>query len=200
MEISLKADLSEITKALTAIQRDYVPRALPTAMNRTGRQMESAGVKLVAKKMGVRQSSVRRRIIRTLARKATPTFRLDAYGSKVNIASFAGTRQVKRGRVIEKFTYTQIGKRRTVTARGRGGVSSSAFGKRRIYPGTFLNKAGTTAFKRVGKARLPIRPIWGPGIRREFERNRPQIEEVARKRFRPNMIDALRAASKGFIR
>lgn len=200
MYISVLDTLNDMRRTLSDLEKRAIPTALPTAMNRTGRQMETAGVRIVAKSMGVRQTSVRRRIIRTIARKARPVFRFDAYGSKVNIASFAGTRQVKRGRVIAQFTYTQGGKRRTVTTRGGGGVSSSAFGKRRIYPGTFLSKSGKTALKRIGKSRLPVRPVWGPGIRREFNRHRPEIETVARQRFRPNMVDALRAAGRGFIR
>lgn len=175
MEISIRHDLAELRRTLRITQQE-IERALPTALNRTGRQMETAGVRLVSKRMGVRQQSVRARIIRTLARKARPYFRFDAFGKKVNIASFGGTRKTKRG------------------------VSSNAFGKRRVYPRTFLNKSGTTAFKRIGKRRLPIRPIFGPGIKREFDRNRPAIEQVARERFRPNMIDALRAATRGFIK
>lgn len=176
MIISIQDDLHELRRTLTELQRQAIPIALPTALNRTGRQMESHGVKVVAKSMGVRQKSVRERIHRTIARRQSPYFRFDAYGKKVNIASFRGARQTKKG------------------------VSSSAFGRRRVYPRTFLNKSGKTAFKRVGKSRLPIRPIWGPGIRREFERHRTEIEAVAVRNFRPNMIDALRAASRGFIR
>lgn len=176
MIVSVSHTLDDMRRTLRYLEVQLIPQALPTALNRTGRQMETAGVRVVAKAMGVRQTSVRRRIIRTIARKARPVFRFDAFGKKVNIASFEGTRKTKRG------------------------VSSRAFGQRRVYPRVFLSRSGKTALKRLGKSRLPVRPVWGPGIKREFERHRPEIEAVAVQRFRPNMIDALRAAGRGFIR
>jgi hypothetical protein len=55
-----------------------------------------------------------------------------------NIASFAGTRQLKRGRVTAQTIYVKGGRRRVVSERGSGGVVSNAWGHSRLYPHVFL--------------------------------------------------------------
>lgn len=50
----------------------------------------------------------------------------------------------------------------------RAGVSASAWGKRKVYRGTFLGNQGRTVFKRVGKDRLPIKPVHGPRLHKHF--------------------------------
>lgn len=198
--IDIRTTLDDLRSTLGLIERQAIPQALPTAINRTGRQMETYGVKLVASAMGVRQGSVRSRLSRKLARRGDATLELLAYGGAINIASFAGRRVAKRGRIVQRFIFTQAGKRRVVTQRSGGGVVSRAWGKTRIYPRTFLIHGGRVAMKRVGKARFPIRPVYGPGIRREFERHREQIQAEALRLFPHQMDEALRAALSGYIK
>lgn len=197
--IDIRTTLDDLRSTLGLIERQAIPQALPTAINRTGRQMESYGVKLVARAMGSKQSSVRRRLVRKLARMGDATLELLAYGGALNISSFSGT-MVKRGRITQRFIFTQAGKRRVFTQRSGGGVSSRAWGKSRVYPHTFLIHEWKVAMKRIGKARFPIRPVYGPGIRREFERHREQIEAEALRLFPHQMDEALRAALAGYIK
>lgn len=65
------------------------------------------------------------------------------------------------------------------------GVTASAWGKRKTYKGTFLGNAGRTVFKRTGKARNPIRPVWGPRLAKAFveKQVRKALDLVARSRF-----------------
>lgn len=65
------------------------------------------------------------------------------------------------------------------------GVSASAWGKRKTYRGTFIGNQGRTVFKRTGKARNPIRPVWGPRLAKAFVETqvRKALALVARSRF-----------------
>jgi hypothetical protein len=103
-----------------------------------------------------------------------------------NIASIGG-RQVKGKQA--QFIFTQGGKR-TVTKGGRrtgGGVSSAAWGKRKTYPHTFLIQGGKTAMVRVGKARYPIKPVYGPRIHAEFVKIDEELSLNVQARFAPTL-------------
>lgn len=71
----------------------------------------------------------------------------------------------------------------------RRGVSSAAWGKRRVYPHTFLIQGGKTAMVRITKRRLPIRPVYGPRIHREFARADVEtaLQSLVRERWDPTL-------------
>jgi len=58
----------------------------------------------------------------------------------------------------------------------RGGISARPWGFRRTFPHAFLIR--NIPFIRETAERLPVRPLFGPSLAREFERG--QLEEVAR--------------------
>lgn len=60
------------------------------------------------------------------------------------------------------------------------------------------NLANNRVFKRVGKARLPIKNIWGPTIAGEFERNRVQFDMD--QAWAENINKNLRASEAFFLR
>jgi hypothetical protein len=73
----------------------------------------------------------------------------------------------------------------------RGGVSARPWGKRRVFPGTFVVRAlGGHVFRRVGRARLPILKLWGPSLPRELLRGKvPDVfEQVVRDRLPDRLI------------
>ncbi len=112
------------------------------ALNRVGQQAFRLTMRSLAAATGLPQRKLKPYVSLNRADYINLEAIVRVLSHTFNIASFAG-RQTKRG------------------------VSSSAWGKRRVYPGTFMVK-GRTAFKRVGKARLPIKPVWGPRIHKEF--------------------------------
>ncbi len=61
------------------------------------------------------------------------------------------------------FTRVGFGARQTAM-----GVAHSAWGRRQVARGAFVQ--GGMAYKRLGKARYPIKPLFGPSIPREMER------------------------------
>lgn len=135
--------------------------AAARAINRAMTSVRSVATKEIAKKTGITpQRAIRDRLH---IRKATPKYLIGEVGIErytPNLARFAA-RQTKRG------------------------VSATAWGKRRVYPRTFLGNQGRTVFKRIGKRRLPIRAVWGPKMHAAFvEREvRRAMDAVARERF-----------------
>lgn len=79
------------------------------------------------------------------------------------------------------FNIASVGGRQT-----KRGVSSAAWGTRRVYPHTFLVH-GRTAMVREGKSRLPIKPVWGPRIHAEFAKPATidQLSMSAREKLPP---------------
>lgn len=67
----------------------------------------------------------------------------------------------------------------------RKGVSARPWGKRRVFPSTFQGVAGERVFKRVGKARLPIKQLYGPDLAKEVERGQSAdvVTNVAQEAF-----------------
>lgn len=137
-------------RRLSYAEREVFPLAAARAVNRTAVTIRSESVRAIARRMGVTQKPVRDRSrIRRAAPKpsqlhATVTFR----GRSFNLIRFKA-RQTKRG------------------------VSAAPWGRRRIFPHTFIATIRTNpgvfvrtkeGGRRVG--RTPIRGVLGPGIAR----------------------------------
>jgi hypothetical protein len=114
------------------------------ALNAVVRQARTLTLRELSKAMGLTQTRLRPYISTRLANYQNLESAVRIKPHTYNIASFAG-RQTKKG------------------------VSAAPWGKRRVFPHTFLLR-GVTAMVRVGKARYPIRPVYGPRITREFGR------------------------------
>lgn len=144
LNISVKADIDSAKAQLLYLQNTTVGQAAAHALNRTAQQVRSAAVKEVAQRTGVKQKDVRRVLDITV--RATParlTAVVQATGRTWNLIRL-GARQVAKG------------------------VSYSAWGKRQLAAGAFLANKGRTVFRRVGKIRLPIEPLYGPSIPRSM--------------------------------
>ena len=65
------------------------------------------------------------------------------------------------------------------------GVSARPWGKRRVFPSTFIVRTlGGHVFRREGSARLPIVKLWGPSLPKELLRDavpKAFVEEVQLK-------------------
>ena len=160
MLISANVNLDSFIATMTTIERSVVPQATARALNRTAAEARTQVVRKLASQTGLKQKSIREKLIVVRARRSSLVAELQVSGRPLNLLRF-GARQTKRG------------------------VSAKAWGKRRVYPGTFLGNRGRTVFKRVGGKRLPIKPVWGPSIPREFIRNQLDrtIGRVVRERF-----------------
>lgn len=173
MQISIKAD---VKRALADLRNDRaaVEKAAARALNRTAQQVMSAAVKEIARETGLKQKDVREALRRVNAKARNLYAAVIAVGHAVNLIRFT------------KQTRDQ--------ARRAGGVIANAWGKRKLYAGTFIGNKGRTVFVRKGKARLPIRSVHGPSIPREMAREkvRKHIEQVIRARWPINFNADLR--------
>lgn len=105
-------------------------------------------LRLLSGATGLTQTKLRPYVVQNRATYSRLQSIIRVFAHTFNIASFGG-RQTKRG------------------------VSSNAWNAHRVYPSTFLVN-GKTAMVRVGKARLPIRPVWGPRLTKEYADSKTQ--------------------------
>jgi hypothetical protein len=150
VKIDVRADIEAARARLRYHLRPAIPKAAAAALNRVGTHANSLAVKELAEVTGLKQKDVREALSRTRATWANLQTKIAAIGRALNLIRF-GARQTKRG------------------------VTASAWGRRRLYAGTFIANKGRTVFKRakVGDkraGRLPIAPVHGPSIPREFGR------------------------------
>lgn len=145
MQLNIKADVAAARRRLSDIQRRVLPAATNRALNRTGDHANTITVRDLAQVTGLKQKDVRAVMTRTRSNFGNLTYRLAAIGRALNLIRF-GARQTKKG------------------------VSASAWGQRKIYRGTFIANQGRTVFVRESAKRLPIRPVHGPSLPREFAR------------------------------
>lgn len=145
MKIDIKADVAAARRRLSDTQRRILPAATNRALNRTGDHANTLTVRELAGITGLKQKDVRAAMQRVRANFSNLTYRLAAIGRALNLIRF-GARQTKKG------------------------VTASAWGKRKLYKGTFIANQGRTVFVRESKARLPIKAVHGPSLPREFAR------------------------------
>lgn len=173
MQFDVRVDIAEATKFLTDLQRQVIPAATARALDRTLVNVRTATVKTIVAETGLPATLVRDRLTIRGANRARLEAILTANPAAPNLARFQA-RQTKRG------------------------VSANAWRKRRIYPGTFLGNQERTVFKRIGKARLPIKPIHGPSVPRTFlqRKAQEQIDLIIRGRFVVNFDSAIEGLLK----
>lgn len=159
--LTVKSDIANVRRQLAGRDKQ-INLAASRAINRALDSARSAATKALSKSTGIRpQRAIRDRL---KVHPASPNLLIGKIGVQAytpNLIRF-NARQTKRG------------------------VSASAWGKRKVYPRTFIANKGRTVFKRVGKNRLPIKAIHGPRLHMESAKAeiRKAMDAVARPRFR----------------
>lgn len=174
MRIDVKADIKAALRELNRVQREQVPKAAARALNTTASQVQSAAVKELAAETGLKQKDVREVLRRTRATWTNLVAAVIATGRAVNLIRF--TRQTRDA------------------ARKGPGVRANAWGKPRVYRGTFIGNQGRTVFVRQGEGRLPIKPVHGPSIPREMAREKVKkhLEQTIKTRWPINFARELK--------
>lgn len=145
MQVDIKADIAAARRRLSDAQRRIIPAATNRALNRTGDHANTLTVRELSGITGLKQKDVRAAMQRTRSNFGNLTYRLAAIGRALNLIRFSA-RQTQKG------------------------VTATAWGKRKLYKGTFIANQGRTVFVRESKARLPIKAVHGPSLPREFAR------------------------------
>lgn len=167
-----------VSEQMRRYGRNMVERALPAALNKTITGVRTDGVRMAAAEMGVTQKVAREGTRIEKASRARPLAAIIFAGRPLPLIGF-DPRQTKAG------------------------VSAKAYGQRKVYRGTFLARfksGGVHVAHRKGKARLPIRKLWGPGLANTVSKPvfLSQLNEKAKVRLRNELRRAVTAvASRG---
>ena len=142
IQISLKAEFDNALRSLAGLEKQ-VEVAAQQAINRVAATAKSIAVKSISSETGIQQKLVRDRIAIFKASRSALSAVVSAFKYAPNLIRY----QAKQT---------------------KAGVSAKAWNQRKVYRGTFIGNKGRTVFKRVGKARLPIKAVYGPSIPQTF--------------------------------
>lgn len=172
MRIDVRSNTDQIIKSLNQFERQFAPRALNTAVNKTGTKVASVVRRDVAKQAGMTQSALKKRGF---------------------FASFRSS--------LRTMTFTMITKWGAIPLKDFNpkqtaiGVAHKAWGKATINKGAFkVDKLGGHVFARKTNQRLPIVKQYGPIPARiaagpETEK---EVAQVVRDRLPKELSRALR--------
>ncbi len=189
--INIEHDLKKLQRDLTALEYKAAPRATVRTINMLAERAKVASAKSIAKDLGSRQAGVKRRIT---TRKAS---------FKQLWATL-----VAHGRSLQLIEFVVGSKKPTQQAGGkRGLVRTKIFGKRKSYSHAFIaprrkGDSKTAVYVRKGKARNPVRMMFGPGIEALFKaaKNDEIMQQVVRDRFAAEFARNLAFYVKRMIR
>lgn len=141
MRIVISADSNQIAEMAARLDPKRAMMALSVAVNTTARQTKNQARKTIARESSIRAGTVER-------------------GLSINPYSSPGT-----------LSATVIGSGRPISLKefrarqGRKGVSATVWGRRQLYPGSFIVESlGGHVFHRLTDKRFPIEKMWGAGI------------------------------------
>lgn len=118
-------------------------KAATRSLNTTVNKVIKYASQIVAEEMGATVSGTRRAMFKIKAERHNLKASIIAKGKRLNLKRFQA--------------------RRT-----KSGISAVAWGKRKVYKGSFIGNNGRTVFARKSGSRLPIKPLWGPSIKIEM--------------------------------
>jgi len=162
LDIDVSADFGQVERMFRHMP-GVVEKAATRSLNRTNDQVAVVARRMIAKDMGIPVKAVRAGMFRIKAMRHKLSASTVARGRPLNLIRFKA-RQTKKG------------------------VSASAWGKRKVYKGTFIGNQGRTVFKRTGKSRTPIKAVWGPSIPKTMLQDYviKAMQETARNRWQVN--------------
>lgn len=177
MKVSVTADIKAARDKLKNYQKRQLPAATTRALNKTLRGTATDAKKLIAERINFKSGDIAKKMELTFASgkagySAHRVVLRIVERKKPNIASFKGTKQLKRAGVVGKPWKTRVkyGKKSFIWERGTVGGGKNA----------------RTAFHRTGKKRLPIKPIFGDSISGVFVQI-PKQGKAIRRALRPKI-------------
>lgn len=136
-------DPAKLNRFLEDVHNAAAKQALPSSMNRSVTKLRTRVRRRISQQTGVKQKDINSLF---LLRKASRNYLFASLGLRArtpNAIRF-GARETKKHLSVRTFRKQQ-----------------------KIKTG-FIGNQGRTAFKREGKGRLPIRPVFGPNVARAY--------------------------------
>lgn len=184
MKLSVYADFQNVERMLSNLPTKVVDEAARLALNRAADTGKSRMTREIRREYALPSDVVRDRLRVSGARKGG--------GFEITATLAArGKRSMNVIRFLERSTTLAEARRRA-----KGGTASRLYvqikrsgGKKPLPLGAFIGNKGRTVFQRVGKARLPIKPITTIDIPSMFNSRRlnrivrDAMVDTFRKRF-----------------
>lgn len=202
-------ELDKLAKDLGKVSECVRRKALPMAANRVTASVKVAAVKDLVDLTGFKAGSIKRELKQVKFTRTSQAALIDAVeGRARNLASGVSS----GARVLGQPGAPQFFRRRAKT-KGRRylrtGVKSKAWGRAKIYPGTFIARGkpppkdptggNVIVYARTGKERTSkLKGIHGPAVRSMFLKQRTQrvMRRKADERIPIELASAIRQAVK----
>lgn len=141
MRIVVTAQTAQILEMAKALEPKRAMMGLSVAVNDTARQVRRYSRSTIAKESSIRAARVERGLtIRPMSSPATLSATVIGSGAPISLKEFRARQ-------------------------GRRGVSATVWGRRQLYPGSFMVASlGGHVFHRLTDKRFPIEKMWGAGI------------------------------------
>lgn len=171
IKLSVTSDIQDVRNMFFALAADNKDRFLRFSINQVGRKAFTHTIRTMSKNLSMPQYALRgggRSKAKSLIRPSL------AYDSNLTFAIKAKAKYLFISEVYFKPRWSRAMK----------GVSAMYYGKRRTFKGSFLgrgkNSGKLIAFKREGRSRYPIRPIFAfnPAVEMIKEENSSHIDDI----------------------
>jgi Prophage minor tail protein Z (GPZ) len=182
MQLTIKTNFPQVKASLDRLHKGVADAALASAMNKVVDQARTKMIREITAEFNVKGAYVRDRL-RVRRARAKGQFAIEAalLGGKGD-----GRRAANIIAFVESFTTLAEGKRRA-----KAGTQQQLFvkikrlGPKKALKGTFIGNKGRTVFERVGKGRLPIKPVQVIDVPQMFNTKRinAQVVDLMRAKF-----------------
>ncbi len=182
--LNITADIRKTERWLKRTQKKAVPKAASMAINRVAITVRKESVRAISRATSLKQKRVREAVV--IAVKARRTHLV------------AVVRARPKG--INLIEFVTKGKRVPGSFRRKAGVSAKAWGKCKVYAGTFVGRGSNSGkplvFARTSTQPKPLKTIHSPSIPRTFVQEEIKRVMVAtgRRRWPIEFDRALRFA------
>ena len=182
MQLTISTNFPKVQAALDALQADVRDRALASAINKTLEQAKTGMVREITAEFNVKAAYVRDRL---RIRKAFFKARFEIEGSLIG-GKAGAKRSANIIAFVERVVTLAEGKRRA-----KAGTREQLFvrikkgGPAVPLKGAFIGNDGRTVFERVGKSRLPIKPVQVIDVAQMFNTRRinAKVVQLMRDKF-----------------
>jgi hypothetical protein len=181
MQLTIKTDFAGVETALKRLQDDIGKRALASAMNKTVDLARTQMTREIAGEFNVTSGYVRERLrVRRAAAK----------GLVLEAALIGGKGGRRRSANIIAFVEKSVSLAQA-RKRAKAGTLDQLFvkvkrrGGKKPLRGAFIGNKGRTVFERVGKERLPIKPVQTIDVAQMFNTRKinAAVVRMIRQRF-----------------
>ncbi|MGK2897219.1 MAG: phage tail protein [Burkholderiaceae bacterium] len=182
MQLTISTNFPKVQAALDRLQEDVRDRALASAINKTLDQAKTGMVREITAEFNVKAAYVRDRL---RVRRAFARARFEIQGSLIGGKGGKGRSANIIAFVENKVTLAEGRRRAKAGTQNQLFVKIKRAGSKKPLKGAFIGNQGRTVFERVGKARLPIRPVQVIDVAQMFNTKRinAKVVQLMRDKF-----------------